>query len=264
MSRIDAAMRQCRAGKHPAVFPFICGGHPRAGATAELLPALARAGAPVIEVGIPFSDPIADGPVIAAAMHEALALGATPASVLDEIRSARGATEAAVVAMVSYSIVRRAGEEAYVAACAAAGVDGLIVPDLPLEESASLRAAAARAGLTCTLLIAPTTPPARAEEIARASTGFVYLIARAGITGERADLDTEALARRIEHLRRITPLPLACGFGISTADQVRQVLAHADAAIVGSALVRRLSDAGAQKRDLSATAAEFMRTLTGR
>lgn len=264
MSRIDAAVRQCRTEKRPALFPFICAGHPRPGATAELIPALASAGAPVIEVGIPFSDPIADGPVIAAAMHEALALGATPDTALDDIRAARADTSSAVVAMVSYSIVRKATEDAYVAACAAAGVDGLIVPDLPLEESASLRAAAARAGLACTLLIAPTTPPDRAEAIARASTGFVYMIARAGITGEQADLDADALARRADHLRRVTNLPLACGFGISTPDQVREVLRHVDAAIVGSALVRRLAQAHAEKRDLSTTATDFIRSLTAR
>ena len=241
--------------------PFICGGHPRPGDTARLLPALDRAGATVIEVGIPFSDPIADGRVITAAMHDAIGLGATPPSVLAEIAAARAATTAGIVAMVSYSLVRRATEGVFVESCRRAGVDGLIVPDLPLDESDSLRGHARDAGLTLSLLIAPTTTAPRAEAIAHACTGFVYLLARAGITGEAGALDEEGLAARIATLRKATPLPIACGFGISTPEHVRAVLRHADAAIVGSALVRRVDEAAKAGEDLVPVAASFVSTL---
>lgn len=241
--------------------PFICGGHPGAGDTRRLLPALGSAGAAIIEVGIPFSDPIADGPVIAAAMHDAIEGGATPATVLAEIEAARPSTSAGVVAMVSYSIVRRAAEERFVESCRRAGVDGLIVPDLPLEESDSLRGLARDAGLTVSLLIAPTTPPARAETIARACTGFVYLLARAGITGEGGALRIEGLGERVARIRGATDLPIACGFGISTPDHVRTVLEHADAAIVGSALVRRIGEAAGAGRDGVQAAALFVSEL---
>lgn len=241
--------------------PFICGSHPSPGMTARLLPALSAAGATVVEVGIPFSDPIADGPVIAAAMHEALRQGATPTSVLAEIAEARPRTSAGVVAMVSVSIVERAGPDAFIASCAASGVDGLIIPDLPLEEAERVINLARDAGLTLSLLVAPTTPPKRAELIARACTGFVYVLARSGITGERTQLDADALRERIAALRRVTDLPLACGFGISDAAQVQAVLAHADAAIVGSALVRRLSEAARDGRDPASAGAEFVSSL---
>lgn len=241
--------------------PFVCGGYPGPGSLARLLPALSSAGAAVIEVGIPFSDPIADGPIIAAAMHDAIERGATPPAVIAEIAEARAHTTAAIVAMVSYSLVRRATEARFVASCATAGVDGLIIPDLPLEEAASLTHLAREAGLTVSLLIAPTTPFARAEAITRACTGFVYLLARAGITGDQGALDASALAQRVDRLRAMTTLPIACGFGISTPSHVRDVLRHADAAIVGSSLVRRITDAANAGTDVVPIAADFVAEL---
>jgi tryptophan synthase alpha chain len=261
MNRIDEIFARLRTQGRGAVMPFVCGGHPDPGATARILPALCGAGASVLEVGIPFSDPIADGPVIAAAMHEALCLGATPDSVLGEVSQARAQTSAGVVAMVSISLVHSAGEAAFVQACAAAGVDGLIVPDLPLEESGHLRNVARNAGLTFSLLVAPTTPPARAERIAAACTGFVYLLARSGVTGEGASIEAAGLRTRVEALRQVTDLPIACGFGISGRDQVREVLGIADAAIVGSALVRRMSDAHANGADPIGAGAAFVSEL---
>jgi len=240
--------------------PFVCGGFPRPGLTTEVLAALDAAGAAVIEVGIPFSDPIADGPVIAAAMHKALAAGATPASVFDEVRAARPRISAGLVAMVSVSIVHRMGGPGpFVARAVEAGFDGFIFPDAPLEESGGLLDAAKAAGVTASLLIAPTTPLARATEIAKASTGFVYLLARAGITGERQTVPD--IGPRVVKLREITPLPIAVGFGISTAEHVRQITREADAAIVGSALVRRMSEAADSGRDPVMEASAFCREL---
>jgi tryptophan synthase alpha chain len=261
-NRIAAIFDDLRRSGRKALMPFVCGGHPAPGTTTAALPALERAGASIIEVGIPFSDPIADGPVIAAAMHAALQSGATPASVFAEVAAARPTTNLALVAMCSVSIIHRmgAGDPApFCRRAADSGFDGLIVPDVPLEESGPIRQAADDAGLTCSLLIAPTTPPDRAAAIAAASTGFVYLLARTGITGERSDAPDIGLA--VAALRRETDLPIACGFGISRPEHVRAVVQYADAAIVGSALVRRMGEAAARGQDPVAEAAAFTADL---
>jgi tryptophan synthase alpha chain len=258
--RIDAIFSSAREQRRKLLMPFVCAGSPRADSTVAVLTALDRAGAGIIEVGIPFSDPIADGPVIAAAMHEALLAGVTPAKVFEQVALARPNVSCGLVAMVSVSLVYRIGLSRFVAEAKAAGFDGFIFPDAPLEESGDLAAASTQAGLTCSLLIAPTTPPDRAEVIARVSTGFLYLLARAGITGERSDAPT--VGPRVASLRKATALPIACGFGISTAEHVSAVCAHADAAIVGSALVRRLKDAQTVGQDVAKAAGDFVMDLS--
>lgn len=241
--------------------PFACGGFPAPGSLTRLLPAMERGGASIVEIGFPFSDPIADGPVIAAAMHEALQRGATPGSVLEEVAEARAGVNLGLVAMVSVSIVwRMGGPQGFVARAADAGIDGFIFPDVTFEESGELRRAAAARGCTASLLIAPTTAPKRAQEIAKACTGFIYLLARTGITGERQD--APEIGRMVANIRQATELPIACGFGIGTADHVRAVVRHADAAIVGSALVRRLSDAARAGADPAVEAETFTRELS--
>ncbi len=256
VNRIDAIFAELRSRGRKALMPFVCGGYPAAGMTTSVLPALESAGASIVEVGIPFSDPIADGPVIAAAMHDALKAGATPESVFEEVRAARSRVGLGVVAMCSISIVQRIdGARGFARRAAEAGFDGLIVPDAPLEEAGELRRAAADVGLTLSLLVAPTTPPRRMAEIAAMCTGFVYLLARAGITGE-----TDAAPRigaMVAALRQVTKLPIACGFGIGTPEHVRGVVTHADAAIVGSALVRRMGETAKAGDDPVAAAAEF-------
>lgn len=240
--------------------PFLCGGHPNRGDLARLIPAIEGAGASVIEVGIPFSDPIADGPTIAAAMHEALQAGATPGTVLEEIAGVRARTGVGLVAMVSVSIVHRmGGPRGFVRQATQAGFDGFIFPDAPLEESGGLLDAAREAGASASLLVAPTTPMSRAAEIARASTGFVYVLARSGITGEQSQAPD--VGARVRALREVTDLPIACGFGVSSREHVRSVVAHADAAIVGSALVRRISEAAKAGRDPVVDAKVFVGQL---
>ena len=259
MNRIESIFESARTDGRRLLAPFVCGGRPSLDALPGLLVGLERSGASIVEIGFPFSDPIADGPVIAAAMHRALLDGVTPDGLFEAIRAARNQVELGLVAMVSMSIVGRMGLERFASEAKSAGIDGLIVPDSPVEESEELASVARRAGLTLTLLVAPTTTGKRLERIVNACTGFVYLMARMGITGETSGPpDVQA---RVEQIRSISDLPIACGFGISTPEHVESVTRHADAAIVGSALVRRMEDAIEQGTDAVAEAANFTSDL---
>lgn len=255
VNRIDAIFRDLRRANRRALMPFVCAGYPGPGGLGDTLRAIEGAGASIVEIGIPFSDPIADGPVIAAAMHQALLAGCTPERVFEEVRGVRDTLSIGLVAMVSVSLVYRTGD-AFLRRAAEAGFDGVILPDVPLEEAPPYLQAAKDAGLTATLLVAPTTPPDRAARIAQACTGFVYMLARTGITGERDD--APEIADRVTALRQVTQLPIACGFGISTPEHVRAVVRDADAAIVGSAMVRRMGEAS---RNAPAAAAELVANL---
>jgi tryptophan synthase alpha chain len=268
MNRIDAIFADLRRQGRKALMPFVIAGDPDLETTGDLLVAMEQAGASICELGFPFSDPIADGPVIQASMHHALTHGVRPAKILDMVARQRSRLKMGLLAMVSYSVVYRLGTKAFIRDCAAAGIDGFILPDLPVEESDEAREAIASAGLSCAFLISPTSTGERAQAIARACSGFVYVLARAGITGERNALPAD-LMDRLSQLRAVTPLPLAVGFGISSSEHVRQVVASADAAIVGTALVRRLAAHRAAEGPLSpdrraaavADAAGFVREL---
>ncbi len=240
VDRLDRVFAEAREVNRGVLMPFVVGGHPAGTSLPDLLRALERGGAGVVEIGFPFSDPVADGGVIAAAMHEVLQTGRTVEQLLSEVRSVRSELSIGIVAMVSVSLVEKLGGAAFVRTLADAGFDGVIVPDMPLEESARYREAASRVGLGFTLLIAPTSQPSRAIEIAKASTGFVYLMARTGITGEQTQ--APLISKPVAGLREAGSPPIAVGFGISSPEHVRAVVAVADAAIVGSALVRRLAD----------------------
>ncbi len=239
MNRIAQTFTDLKAGGRKAIMPFVTAGFPSLEATAAILPAVDRAGASVCEVGFPFSDPVADGPVIQGSMTEALNAGCTPGKVFDVVRRVRGEVAMGLVAMVSYSIVYRLGVERFIAEAKDAGIDGFIFPDLPLEEAAGVSEKVSAGGLTSSLLVAPTSPPDRAAQIARACTGFVYAVARTGITGA-SEAAPEGLAQRVAALREVTDLPIAVGFGISKPEHVAAVVAHAEAAIVGSALVKQV------------------------
>jgi len=258
--RIDKIFADLREKRTKALMPFVCGGFPATGTLTKLLPELEAAGASIVEIGFPFSDPIADGPVIAQAMHHAIQYGATAQSIFDEVAAVRSTLNIGLVAMVSVSIVMRlGGPKVFCERAAKAGFDGLIIPDVPLEESDELRKNASDHGLTFSLLIAPTSSPARAEQIAAACTGFVYMLARTGITGEQGG--PPDIGGRISRMRQLTQLPIACGFGISTADHVRSVVRHADAAIVGSAIVRKMDEAIRAGTDPVQTAGQMVRDL---
>ncbi len=241
--------------------PYLTAGDPSVEATGRMLTAIQDAGASVCELGIPFSDPVADGPVIQASMTYALDHQVTVGQVFEMVSRVRPSLSIGLVAMVSFSIVHRIGLTKFVDDAKSAGFDGFIFPDLPLEASGPAREASAKAGLILSMLIAPTTPDDRAEQIARASTGFVYVVSTSGITGERAELPPE-LPKRIQRLRGVTDLPITVGFGISSAQHVREVVSVADAAIVGSGMMRRVAQARAKSEDQAVKiVGEFTREL---
>jgi tryptophan synthase alpha chain len=247
MNRIDALFRRLRAEGRRALMPFLTAGDPDLPTTAALIAEVVQRGAHMVEVGIPYSDPIADGPVISASYHRALTKGVRLDRIFETLEGVRAETEAPIVTMVSYAIIHRTGVESYLRRAAEVGVDGLIVPDLPVEESEGLLRQATDAGLKLIQLVTPTTPRERAVQIARTTTGFLYYVSVAGITGERKALPPE-LAGNVAWLRSQTELPICIGFGISSPEHVRALAPVADGLIVGSALVRRLADAGNQPR----------------
>ncbi len=243
MNRIDALFARLRDDGRKALMPFLTAGDPDLESTVALVAEMIRRGADMIEVGIPYSDPIADGPVIAASYNRALRGGVKLDAIFERFRAWRGGDDRTpIVAMVSYAIIHRRGVERFLADAGGAGFDGLIVPDLPVEEAESLVGLATAGGLKLIQLITPTTPRDRAVAIARTTTGFIYYVSVAGITGERRTLPPE-LAERVAWLRTETDLPVCIGFGIGTPEQIRQLAPVADGLIVGSALVRRLADA---------------------
>jgi tryptophan synthase alpha chain len=245
MSRIPDIFKQLHVSKRPGVMPFITGGFPSLRDTEAALPALDRAGASIVEIGIPFSDPIADGPVIAESMHAALQRGTTPAAIFEIVQKLRPDLRVGLIAMVSASIVLRIGERKFIRQAAECGIDGLIVPDADTDAGGNspggrLAQLAADRDLTCSFLVAPTTSPERLRTLASLSSGFIYLLARLGITGERAE--APEVEQHVARVRAVTDLPIAVGFGISSPQQARAVIRHADAVIVGSALVRRMGE----------------------
>ena len=242
-NRILQTFAECRQAGRQTLVPFLTAGYPDLNATEALLKDFERRGVRICELGIPFSDPIADGPTIQASYTAALDGGVTCSDIFEMVRRYRdGGGQMALAAMVSYSIVFRHGADTYLAEAKQAGFDGLIVPDLPMEEAANMEAMASEAGLANILLIAPTTPPDRRIEIARQSRGFIYYISVAGITGERDALPPAAIDA-VAELRTHTDTPVCVGFGISKPKMVEEVCRVADGAIVGSAIIHRITDA---------------------
>jgi tryptophan synthase alpha chain len=248
LARLEALFAAHRAAGHKALAPFVTAGDPDPATSVAVLEAVDRAGASLCELGVPYSDPIADGPVIQASYTRALASGITLEGVFSIARQAAGSVTMPILAMVSYSLIFRRGIDRFVADAVASGLTGLVVPDLPLEESDDLDAACRVAGLALVRLVTPTTPPERAEAIARKSTGFLYCVSVAGVTGARTELPA-GLVDRVKWLRTKTDVPILVGFGISGPVQARAVADVADGVIVGSALVRLLAEAGEKPRD---------------
>lgn len=250
-----------RAQKQIAMMPFVAAGYPDLESTLATLPALEAAGANLIEVGFPFSDPIADGPVIAEAFVKTLAKHIRVADVFATIAKARARMSIPLVAMLSYSVVFRYGLDRFIREAKSAGFDGLILPDLPPPEAERVCATVQAGGLDTVLLIAPTTTEARRKEIARLSSGFIYYLSISGITGERDRLPAD-LEANLRQLKSITDRPVCVGFGINKPEHVKQLAGLADGAIVGTAFVRRMTESAAQgPAAVAKSAEEYCRQL---
>jgi len=246
MSRLEDTLRSLRAEGRPALVPFITAGDPDLATTEKLVHALAAAGADAIELGIPFSDPLADGPVIQLSYTRALAAGTTLRAILEVVARIRTDLATPIVLMGSTNPIHAFGPARFAAAAATAGVDGVIIPDLPIEDGEDLLAPLRQRGVDPVLLATPTTPPDRLREIGRLSRGFVYYVSLTGVTGERSELPPD-LSRKIRAAKEAVDLPVLVGFGIGTAEQAAGVARVADGVIVGSAVVRRIPGPGGAK-----------------
>ena len=236
MNRIDKKFQELRDQGASAFMPYICAGDPTPELTAKLLLTLETAGADLIELGVPFSDPIADGPTVQRASERALAHSISLQQILEMVPTLRTQTDIPIALMGYYNPIFRMGEDAFCKAAQEAGVDGVIVPDLPPEQAQPLLEVAPKYNLATIFLVAPTSPPERMQLIASVSTGFIYCVSVTGVTGARATLSDE-IAPMITELRKHTDKPVSVGFGVSTPEQAKQIAQIADGVVVGSAII---------------------------
>lgn len=258
-NRIARCFAALQAQHRKAFIAYLCAGDPHLAATTALVPALAEAGVDIIELGIPYSDPMADGPANQAACERALASGTTVAGVIDAVRTIRTRTQVPLLFFTYINPLLAYGLERFARDAAAAGVDGVLPLDVPPDADPPILAALRAAGLATVCLAAPTTPGTRRSMLARASQGFLYYICRLGVTGERSTLP-EDLRRQVQALQRVSSAPVCVGFGISTPEQAAAAAAVSDGVIVGSHLVRLIGDHGGSP-DLVAVVAARARTL---
>jgi len=242
-SRISTAFDRIRAEKRTGLVTYITAGDPDLSRSGDVVRALDRAGADVLEIGVPFSEPLADGPVIQRATERALAAGTTASGVLDLIKELRPSIKAAIVLFTYANPVLRMGVETFGDRARDAGVDGVLVLDLPIEEAGSFRDAMAARDIDMIFLLSPTTTDARMREAAKLGRGFLYGISRLGVTGTR-DKVADGAGPLAARMRAATSLPIALGFGISSPEHVQQIGRVADAAVVGSGLVNVIAEAG--------------------
>lgn len=254
MSRIEKTFSKLKKEGRTAFIPYIMAGDPSLARTKKLVKLLEECGADIIELGVPFSDPLADGPVIQAASERALKKGVTLTKVLDTVRELRKSTEVPIVLMTYFNPIFKYGEEIFPGDAKAAGVDGIIVPDLPPDEARTLITSSREHGLDTIFLLAPTSTPKRMKLVAKSSTGFIYYVSITGITGARLTLDASQRGS-IEALRAVTKKPVALGFGVSRPSEAKAVAGFADGVIVGSAIVRKLNEAKEEQ------ARRFIRSL---
>lgn len=259
MSRLDAIFSDLRKRGESALIPYLTAGDPDLETTAALVATLADNGADVIELGMPFSDPMADGPTIQAASERALAQGVTLSAVLELVARVRRDSQVPLVLMGYYNPVFRYGVERFAGDAAAAGVDALLLVDLPPEEVVEISSLTRNAGLALITLLAPTTPPERMRMLAAAAEGYIYYVSMTGITGSRA-INPDEIRTAVEQLKTLTPVPIGVGFGITTVADARSVAAFADGVVVGSALVKLIHEYSADP-ELLPKVAEFIRAL---
>ncbi len=257
MNRIDRAFQRLRAEGRAAFIPFLTAGDPDLTSTARIIVAAERAGADVVELGFPFSDPVADGPTIQSSYTRVLEGGQRSEDVFRLVESVRLESEIPIVAMISYSLVFRMGFERFLERACEAGIDGATIPDLPVEEMGQMHPAARQRGFHLICFVTPATTEQRRSMIVRVARGFIYYISVRGITGERDSLPKD-LVENIESLKSLTEVPVAVGFGISTPAHAQAVARVADGAIVGSAIVKRIHEASERGGDPVKAAAEFI------
>ncbi|MEI8294310.1 MAG: tryptophan synthase subunit alpha [bacterium] len=242
-NRIDKTFETLRAAGQCGFIAYITAGDPDLKSTAAIVAGLEQSGVDIIELGIPFSDPLADGATIQAASGRALEAGATVAGVLDTVREIRSGSQIPIVLFTYLNPVYVYGFDKFHADAAAAGADGLLILDLPPDEAARNAELMRSHGLLSIRLIAPTTPPERMELIANSAEGFIYYVSREGVTGEQSRLATD-ISAQVAEIKKHTTLPVAVGFGISTPEQAAEVAKASDAVVVGSAIVRRIGEQG--------------------
>lgn len=260
MNRITKRFADLKQSGQKGLVVYIGAGDPDLEATRRLALAFDGAGVDVLELGIPFSDPLADGVVNQLAAQRGLESGTTPPKVLQTVAAIRKESQIPIVFFVYYNLLHRYGLEKFIADSRAAGVDGLLVLDLPPEESGNYTQLMTQAGLAPIFLLAPTTPEDRVESIVRQGSGFLYYISREGVTGMQAQV-SNTIAPMIGMIRKHTQLPIAIGFGISNPEQARQVAAHSEAIVVGSAVVNQIAENG-KSPDLVPKLAAFVRALS--
>lgn len=259
MNRIEERFAQLRQRKQKGLVVYIGAGDPHLEATCALALAFDPAGVDILELGVPFSDPLADGLVNQLAAQRGLASGTTPPRVLETVAAIRRTSAIPVVLYIYYNLIHHHGLERFIQDAARAGVDGLLVLDLPPEESDTYESLMRQAGLCPVYLIAPTTPEERVASIVPRGRGFIYYVSREGVTGMQAKV-SDTIGQMTGAIRRHTDLPIAVGFGISNPEQARQVAAHADAIVVGSAIVNQIAARGASP-DLVPQVAAFVKSL---
>ncbi len=259
MNRIIQTFNQLRKNKQKAFIAYITAGDPNLSTTEKLVYAFEEAGVDIIELGVPFSDPMADGPTIQAASQRALKHHVSLTDILKMVARIRTRSQIPIALMTYYNPVFRFGDEKFAEAARESGVDGVIIPDLPPEEAGSLRQAAQRHDIATIFFMAPTTTNERLTKTVKAATGFIYYVSLTGVTGARAKL-SDSIASDIRRAKKLTDKPVCVGFGISTADHVRSVGRLADGVIVGSAIVKEI-EKNAGKKELVGNVSAFVKTL---
>jgi len=259
MNRIEERFAQLRRAGKKGFIVYIGAGDPNLAATRELALAFDRAGVDILELGVPFSDPLADGLVNQLAAQRGLESGTTPPKVLQTIAAIRKKSQIPVVLYIYFNLIHRVGMEKFIRNAARAGVDGLLVLDLPPEESDNYEALMRKNGLCHIYLVAPTTPEERMEFIVKRGSGFIYYISREGVTGMQSKVASN-LAEQVSKIRARTKLPVAVGFGVSNPQQARLVAQNADAVVVGSAVVNQIAENGKSK-DLVKRVGKFVKSL---
>lgn len=259
MNRIVAKFAQLKSAGKKGLVVYIGAGDPHLQATRELALAFDQAGVDVLELGVPFSDPLADGLVNQLAAQRGLESGTTPPKLLETVTAVRQKSQIPIVLYIYFNLIHKVGMERFIADCARAGVDGLLVLDLPPEESDNYEALMKKAGLCHIYLVAPTTPEERMEKIVKRGSGFIYYISREGVTGMQSQVASN-LPAQIAKLRAHTDLPIAIGFGISNPEQAKAVAKEGDACVVGSAIVNQIA-ANGKLPELAGKVSAFVKSL---